>query len=137
MLIVKKEFENIFDRNTILNILFNKSKHPELNSIGNYNSDSLDLSEEEEKSIKNMIPIFKSLFIKRYIIKRNNSDYLRFFIFNKEKMFIYPPVPFDSTPAYFLIIFIQKLLKIAKIMHFLYIIIIILLILIICHLFIS
>ena len=97
----EKEFENIFDRNYILNTLYNKSKHPELNTIGYYNPYYSELSEEEQKSIKNMITIFKSLFIKRYLIKRDNCDYLRFFIFNKEKIFIYPPVPFNLTPAYF------------------------------------
>ena len=105
----EKEFKDINDGNIILNNLFNKSEHPELNSIGYYNPYYTFLPEEEIISIKNMIPIFKSLFIKRYIIKRNNSDYLRFFIFNREKMFIYPPFPFNLTPAYSAILSLFKI----------------------------
>ena len=100
----EKEFKDIYDRNIILNILFNNTEHPELNNIAYHNSQGDDLSniaDEEVIRIKNMIPIFKSLFIKRYLVKRNNTDYLRFFIFNKEKIYIYPPFYYESTPAYF------------------------------------
>ena len=100
----EKEFKDIYDRNIILNILFNNTEHPELNTIAYHNSQGDDLSniaDEEVIRIKNMIPIFKSLFIKRYLVKRNNTDYLRFFIFNKEKIYIYPPFYYESTPAYF------------------------------------
>ena len=99
----EEEFENITDTNILLNSLFNNTKHPELNSIGYYNpiSGKNDLSDEEEANIKNMISIFKSTFIKRYIIKRNSLDFIRFFIFNKEKLFIYPPTPYNLTSSYF------------------------------------
>ena len=98
----EKEFENTTDTNKILNRLFNN--HSELDSIGYYNPNDLDmksLDENEIKAIKNMISILKPMYIKRYLIKRNNSDYIRFFIFNKNKMFIYPPSPYNLTPAYF------------------------------------
>ena len=99
----EQELKDISDRNIILNTLFNNSEHPELNTIGYYNPKNLrvdDIPNEEIIRIKNMIPIFKALFIKRYLLKRNNTDYLRFFIFNKGKMYIYPPYPFNLTPVY-------------------------------------
>ena len=97
----EKEFENITDTNIILNSLLNSDEHPELNSIGYYNQKNEPLSEEEENNIKNMISIFKPIFIKRYIIKRANLDYIRLFILNKEKIFIYPPTAYNLTNAYY------------------------------------
>ena len=99
----EQEFENISDTNYILNSLFDEEKHPELNSIGIYSSGikDIDLEKEEENNIKNMISIFKSVFIKRYAIKRRGIDYIRFFIYNKEKMFIYPPTAYNLTQALF------------------------------------
>ena len=89
-----EEFSKITETNIVLKNLFDNTKHPELNTIGYYNpniNDQIDLNEEEQNNIKNMISIFKALYIKRFIMKRKDSDYIRFFIFDKEKMFIYPP----------------------------------------------
>ena len=100
----EKEFDRIIETNEILNSLFNKEKHPELNYIGYYNRDNPnieEMSDEEIQNIKNMISVFKSLYIKRYIIKRKDLDYIHFFIFNQEKMFIYPPAAYNLTHSYF------------------------------------
>ena len=97
-----KEFENFTDTNKILNNLFNN--HSELDSIGYYNPDSLneiDLYEYEKKAIKNIMSIFKSIYIKRYLIKRKNTDYIRLFIVNQNKIFIYPPTAYNLTQTYF------------------------------------
>ena len=99
-----EEFSKITETNIVLKNLFDNTKHPELNTIGYYNpniNDQIDLNEEEQNNIKNMISIFKALYIKRFIMKRKDSDYIRFFIFDKEKMFIYPPTAYNLTHAYF------------------------------------
>ena len=100
----EKEFNNINDTNEILNSLFNKDRHPELNCIGYYNPytpNVEDMSAEEIQNIKNMISVLKSIFIKRYLIKRKDMDYIRFYIFNQEKMFIYPPAAYNITHSFF------------------------------------
>ena len=97
----EKEFENISDTNFILKSLFENEKHPELNTIGYYNAEKSELSDEEKNSIKHMISIFKPIYIKRYIIKRKELDFIRFYIFNKENMFIYPPTHYNSTHSYY------------------------------------
>ena len=100
----EKEFTHITDTNKILNSLFDNEKHPELNYIGYYNPNDPNveqMSEEEIRNIKNMISIFKSSYIKRYLIKRKDLDYIHFFIFNQDKMFIYPPAPYNLTHADF------------------------------------
>ena len=109
--VYEEEFENNTDTTSILSSLLDNSKHPELNYISCYfpNIDELNerynieqsLNEREINNIKNIIPILKSLYVKRYLVKRANLDYIRFFIINKEKMFIYPPSPYNITQQYF------------------------------------
>ena len=95
------EFEKITDTNVILNTFYESNKFPELNLIGYYNPNNKNLTEEEENNIKNIMCIFKSLLIKRYITKRKNLDYIRFLIFDKDKMFIYPTNIYNLTHSYF------------------------------------
>ena len=111
MHVYEDEFENITDTTFILSSLMDNELHPELNYISYYipNLDSNDkrfnieelLDETEINNITNIIPILKSIYVKRYIIKRSNLDYIRFFILNKEKMFIYPPSPYNITQQFF------------------------------------
>ena len=109
--IYEEEFGNNTDTTFILNSLMDNEKHPELNYISYYfpgidNSDEQydieqTMNQEEVNNIKNIMPILKSLYIKRYLIKREHSDYIRFFIINDKKMFIYPPEPYNITQQYF------------------------------------
>jgi len=82
----EKEFENITDPNFLLNNMFDIRKHPELNSVGYYSPQNSELSDEEQVNIKNMISIFKSIFIKRFISKRKGLDYI--FLIKKKCIFI-------------------------------------------------
>ena len=96
----EEEFKNIKDTNIILNSLLDNEKHPELNTIGYYNQDNQERILEEEINIKNMISIFKTIFIKRYLVKGRNLDLIHLFILNKKKMFIYPPNAYNLTHSY-------------------------------------
>ena len=96
----EEEFKNITDTNIILNSLLDNEKHPELNTIGYYNQDNQERILEEEINIKNMISIFKTIFIKRYLVKGRNLDLIHLFILNKKKMFIYPPNAYNLTHSY-------------------------------------
>ena len=111
--IYEEEFKNNTDTTSIIKSLMDNNKHPELNYVSYYYPEINQLSyyekaniestmdEEEVNNIKNIINIFKSIYIKRYIIRRENTDYIRFFIINKKKMFIYPPAPYNLTQQYF------------------------------------
>ena len=111
--IYEEEFGNNTDKTSIINSLMNNTKHPELNYIAYYNPEmnkmnhlqrlniEETLDETEKNNIKNIMSILKSIYIKRYVIKRDDTDIIRFFIINKEKMFIYPPTPFNLTQQYF------------------------------------
>ena len=100
----EEEFINSTDKNYILNTLFSDS-HNELNYVGYYNYENgnnlTSISEEEKVSIKYILSILKSIFIRRYIIKRANMDYISFFIFNKKEIYIYPPYPYNETNLFY------------------------------------
>jgi len=93
----EEEFQNMNDNNRLLNILFSDS-HPELNKIGYF---SLTKTEAiQNLSIKFIVSILKTIYIRRYIAKRKNNDYIRFLILNKEEIYIYPPEAYNNTFLY-------------------------------------
>ena len=100
----EEEFRNITFKNSILNRFFS-NKHEELNSISYYNyetnSDLSLISEEKQKSIKYIMSILKTIYLRRYVIKRKYMDYIRFFLINKNELFIYPPEVYNNTNIYF------------------------------------
>ena len=93
----EEEFQNMEDNDRILNILFSDS-HSELNKISYYSLSNNEAS--QNLSIKFIISILKTIYIRRYITKRKNNDYIRFLILNKEEIFIYPPEAYNSTLLY-------------------------------------
>ena len=84
-----EEFQNVNDKDRILNILFSDS-HSELNKISYYSLLSNEVN--QNLSIKFIISILKTIYIRRYITKRNNNDYIRFLILNKEEIYIYKKI---------------------------------------------
>ena len=111
--VYEEEFANYTDITSILKVLLDNEKHPELNYMSYYDPDIERLSHPERvnlenrmnptelNNMKNIMIILKSIYIKRYLIKRDILDYIRFFIINKKKMFIYPPAPYLITQQYF------------------------------------
>ena len=95
----EKEFQNVNDKNIILNILLSDS-HPELNKISYYSLTNNEV--KQNLSIKFIISILKTIYIRRYITKRENNDYIRFLILNKEELYIYPPEAYNGTLLYYL-----------------------------------
>jgi len=94
----EKEFQNVTDQNLILNNLLSDS-HQELNKISYYSLTNNEV--KQNLSIKFIISILKTIYIRRYLAKRGNNDYIRFIILNKEEMYIYPPEAYNSTLLYY------------------------------------
>ena len=90
------EFERIYEHNQILNSLF--SNHPELNYISYYSPSKIESDYKLE--IKFMMSIFKTIYIRRYIGKRANMDYLRFLILLKDELYIYPAESYNFINLY-------------------------------------
>ena len=90
-----EEFKDIKDQNIILNRLFSDN-HQELNIIGYYNF-SNDEIKKDDASIKFIISALKTIYVQRYITKREYMDYFRFIILNKDEMYIYPPGEYNKT----------------------------------------
>ena len=85
---LEKKFENIYNHNEIINTLFNE---PEFDIIGYHTySKKRNINEIEKKYSAYFISILKSIFMRRYIIKRNDIDYIRFIITQNNISFIYP-----------------------------------------------
>ena len=93
----EKQFQNVRDKNIILNNLYSDS-HPELNKISYYSLTNNEV--KQNLSIKFIISILKTIYIRRYITKRENNDYIRFLILNKEEIYIYPPEAYNGTLLY-------------------------------------
>ena len=85
--ILETKFKNNYDQNEIINTLFNED---EFDLIGIYNYNNALLNEFEMKLSYYSISILKSIYIRRYILKRNNTDYLRFILTQNNFSFIYP-----------------------------------------------
>ena len=85
--ILEEKFKNNYNHNDIINSLFKES---EFNIIGIYNYTNEVIKESEIKLSYYFISILKSIFIRRYILKRNDIDYLRFILTQNNCSFIYP-----------------------------------------------
>ena len=90
-------YSKIIGNETDLNILLKKlfKEHDELNYIshhyfGSNESYNINLDKEKSNYIKNILVILKTIYIKELIKKKSGMDIIRFFILNKEDMFIYP-----------------------------------------------
>ena len=113
----EEELQNINDNNILLNILFSDS-HPELNKISYYSITKNEVT--QNLSIKFIVSIL-TIYVRRYLAKRKNNDYIRFLILNKEEMYIYPPEAYNNTFLYFYtMLFILKILKINQWIIYLY-----------------
>ena len=98
----EEEFKNIYDKNIILKSLLSSKNHSELNSISYYGKaiNLNDFSDKDKTSIKYLISILKTIYIRRYITKRENMDYIRFIIINTDELYIYPPDAYNITSLY-------------------------------------
>ena len=82
------------DNDKILNKLLRM--HQELNYIsyyyfGNNKTYNINNDKENQAKIKYLMTIFKSIYIKRLITNKLNSDIIRIMILNEDELIIYPP----------------------------------------------
>ena len=98
----EKEFEKSAHPNTIIATLIDNKKHKELNSISyyKYNGDMNSLNKLSRISSNYLISILKTIFIKRYLTKRSEMDYLHINLMLKEEFYVYPPDLHSNTYMY-------------------------------------
>ena len=85
--ILEEKFKNNYDQNEIINELFEET---EFDLIGIYNYTNIIYNEVEMTISLFFISILKSIYIRRYILKRSKLDYLRFILTQNNFSFIYP-----------------------------------------------
>lgn len=98
----EKEFEEINDPNYIIQSLLDNEKHKELNTIAyyKYNGDINSLDDSSRTSANYLISILKTIFIKRYLTKRQENDYLHISLLLKDEFYIFPPDIYSHTYMY-------------------------------------
>ena len=85
--ILEEKFKNNYDQNEIINELFEET---EFDIIGIYNYTDIIYNEIEMSKSLFYISILKSIYIRRYLLKRSKLDYLRFILTQNNFSFIYP-----------------------------------------------
>ena len=99
-------FENEFiaekSNNYQLEILLNDQKHKEMNTISyyKYNGNINSLTTSTRTSANYLISILKTIYVKRFLTKRELMDYLHMFLILKDEFFIYPPDSVNNTYLY-------------------------------------
>ena len=82
-----KKFKKNHNHNEIINELF---KEEEFDIIGYYNYTNNSLYKIDITKSLYCISILKSIYFKRFILRRNDTEYLRFVLTNGDFSFIYP-----------------------------------------------
>ena len=100
--IYNKEYIDTGKQSKIINYLVNKSMHPELNMIAYYKSNNSHynislLNENKIRAAKYIISILKTNFIRRFITRGINYEFMNYFLFIEDEMYIYPPEAFNNT----------------------------------------
>ena len=101
-----KDYIETGKQSQIINILNNNSLHPELNMIAYYKlngSTNVSLLDDNKKrAAKYLISILKINFIKRFITRGINFDFMNYILFVEDEMYIYPPEAFNNTHIFYI-----------------------------------
>ena len=86
----------------IINILKNKTLHPELNTISYYklNGNINSISDKRKIAAKYIISILKTNVIRRFITKGNEIEFIHYLLVIEDELYIYPPEAFNNTDLY-------------------------------------
>jgi hypothetical protein len=81
-----------------LNII--QKEHDELNYLSYYNNTGPtninNLDDDSKKKFIFMIPIFKTLYVQRFIAKKTLDDIIRIILLNEKELIIYPPEDYNK-----------------------------------------
>lgn len=97
--------------------MLDNEKHKELNSIAyyKYNGDINSLTNLSRISANYLISILKTIYIKRYLTKRQENEYLHINLLLKDEFYIFPPDIYSHTYMYHFPFFGKQLAIIQKI----------------------
>ena len=88
-----EKFGNENNQTKIINTI--QKEHQELNYISYHSilepTNINNLEEETKKKLNFMIPVFKSIFLERFLQKKFLMDIIRIIILNEKELIIYPP----------------------------------------------
>ena len=94
-----EEFSDLNNPNNIIHNLLNNEMHPELNTISYYkfNGNINSLSSLSRTSANYLISILKTIYIKRFLTKRELMEYLHFNLMLEDEFYVFPPESYNNT----------------------------------------
>ena len=98
----EEEFLDLNNPNNIIHNLLDNEMHPELNTISYYkfNGNINSLSSLSRTSANYLISILKTIYIKRFLTKRELMEYLHFNLMLEDEFYVFPPDSYNNTFLY-------------------------------------
>ena len=98
----EEEFNETTDPTLIIDSLVHNEDHKELNSISyyKYNGNLESLTSNGRTSANYLISILKTVYVKRYLTKRAEMDYLHINLMLENEFYTYPPDLYSNTYIY-------------------------------------
>ena len=95
----EEEFNKTSDPTIIIDKLLHSGNHKELNSINyyKYNGNEESLTQNSRISANYLISILKTIYVKRYLTKRSEMDYLHINLMLENEFYTYPPDLYNNT----------------------------------------
>ena len=98
-----EKYSNESDNSKLLSIF--QKEHEELNYVSYHNNlgptDIYNLDEETIIKLNYMIPVFKSIFLQRFITKKSLMEIIRIIILNEKELIIYPPEDYKKINLHY------------------------------------
>ena len=88
----------------VINILKNKTLHPELNMIAYYklNGNIASISQNRKIASKYIISILKTNLLRRFVTKGNDIEFMHMILLIEDEIYIYPPEAFNNTDLFYI-----------------------------------
>jgi hypothetical protein len=102
--IYNKDYLETGKQTQVINILKNKTLHPELNMIAYYklNGNINSISQNRKIASKYIISILKTNLLRRFITKGNDIEFMHIILLIEDEIYIYPPDAFNNTDLFYI-----------------------------------
>ena len=102
--VYNKDYLESGKQTQVMNVLKNKTIHPELNMIAYYklNGNISSISQNRKIASKYMISILKTNLLRRFVTKGNDIEFMHMILLIEDEIYIYPPEAFNNTDLFYI-----------------------------------
>ena len=102
--VYNKDYLESGKQTQVINVLKNKTIHPELNMIAYYklNGNLASISQNRKIASKYMISILKTNLLRRFVTKGNDIEFMHMILLIEDEIYIYPPEAFNNTELFYI-----------------------------------